>query len=454
MSYTLSDEQAREIDRLMPGNQLYQVGSIMKYIIDQVNDITDSGTNSVKFDNSTTPLYGDDEALVSIGTKNLPINAVMTDTFIPFQVNLSNTGNVAKDIAAARLKVATAGAQASVNCNVLELRHTIAHNVAQWATLQCSAAPAAHTIGVGEGLVGYFAMDGTGTITPAGSNAVAVMEVINNHTGAGVSDVAIFRNNATGYGATNIIKAENIIGTVTSLIKALVTAGTVTNGIEISGLMSRGINFSGLLSGSNTDGSILSTGSTWIDHATAGQCGIKLLLSYSATTGDFASLRIRAKSLGAVAGGAVNGTIGGNFSASAGIAEYSNLYAVQGYAQPSSVAEGIVRANTNTSNIICGVYSCVDNISANAGRSWSLWTDTHETVKATNGHYLHRLSHNGGSINLDGIWSIYAGQGCDYLMNFENTNAPVESGDKTGGGKSYSLAVKINGVIRHIQCYD
>jgi hypothetical protein len=83
-----------------------------------------------------------------------------------------------------------------------------------------------------------------------------------------------------------------------------------------------------------------------------------------------------------------------------------------------------------------------------------MWTDTHETIKATGGHYLHRLSHNGGAINLDGIWTIYAGQGCDYLMTFENNNAPVGTGDKTGGAKSYNLAVLVNGVVRYIQLYD
>jgi hypothetical protein len=148
-------------------------------------------------------------------------------------------------VAAARFKVVSAAAQTTTNLNVLELRHTIGHNVAQWATLQCSADPAAHTITTGEGLVAYFAMDGTGTITPAGSNKVAVMEVINNHTGAGVDNTAIFRNNATGYGCTNIVGIENIIGTATSLLDLLVTAGTVTNGIKIAGTMTNGINIAG-----------------------------------------------------------------------------------------------------------------------------------------------------------------------------------------------------------------
>jgi hypothetical protein len=239
---TLTTAQADVLNNLMPGFQNVQLGTALKDGLDLIAQITDSGTNSVKFDNSITPVYGRDNALVSIGTWNLPLSTVITDYYAPLQVNLLNTGNVAGDLAAARFKLATGAAQALVNVNVLELRETIAHNVAQWATLQASCAPAAHTIGVGEGLVGYFAMDGSGTITPAGSNAVAVLEVINNHTGAGVSDVAIVRNNATGFGATNVLKVENIIGTATNLINALITAGTVTNAINISGACTTGIN--------------------------------------------------------------------------------------------------------------------------------------------------------------------------------------------------------------------
>lgn len=220
-----------------------------------------------------------------------------------------------------------------------------------------------------------------------------------------------------------------------------------TNGIVFSGAMDNGraVDFSGVTVSTNTDGSCISTGSTWLVHATAGQCAVKFLCSSSATSGDYATLRIRARSDGA---SATAGVVGGNFSASGGINNYANLYGVQGYCQPLTYTQ------SEAANILCGVYSCVQRTAASSGRSWSLWTDTHETVKAGAGHYLHRLSHNGGAINLDGIWSIYAGQGCDYLMNFENTNAPVTSGDKTGGTKSYSLAIYINGAVRYIQCYD
>ncbi len=221
--------------------------------------------------------------------------------------------------------------------------------------------------------------------------------------------------------------------------------GEDTNGIKITGTPTNGraLDVAGVTTSTNTDGSILSSGSTWINHATAGQCAMKLLCSSSATSGDYATVRMRARSDAAGSGGVVCG----NFSASAGINNYQNLTAVQGYAQANAYTQ------SGESNILCGVYSCVDRTVASSGRSWSLWTDTHETVKASGGHYLHRLSHNGGDINLDGIWTIYAGQGCDNLMNFESAAAPVESGDATEGTKSYKIAVKINGTDGYIQWY-
>jgi hypothetical protein len=232
----------------------------------------------------------------------------------------------------------------------------------------------------------------------------------------------------------NLMPGNQVFGVGTLLKEAI---------DKVTGIIPQ--NFSAVPAGTTTIGDIFTTGSTWIMSSVAGACGMKFLCGSTATSGDYATLRIRARSQGVNASG---GVVGGNFSASALINDYANLYAVQGYAQPNTYTQA------NASNILCGVYSCVDRTVSTSGRSWSLWTDTHETVKASAGHYLHRLSHNGGAINLDGIWTIYAGQGCDYLMTFENTNAPVETGDKTGGTKSYALKVYINGAVRHIQLYD
>ena len=236
------------------------------------------------------------------------------------------------------------------------------------------------------------------------------------------------------------------------LIKPELQGGFTINGVEMAsstglapnGTVARYLNFAGLTPSTNTDGSLISTGSTWVNFPTANQTGMKLLLSTSATSGDFATLRMRARA------DAAGNAICGNFSASAGANNYGNLYAVQGYAQPNTYTQG------SGSNIVCGLYSCIDKASgATSGRHWSLWTDEHSNVKASGGHYLHRLSNNSTNSTIyDGIWTIYAGAGCTYLMNFEGLNAPVSTGDKTGGAKSYALNVCVNGVIRHIQLYD
>jgi hypothetical protein len=202
------------------------------------------------------------------------------------------------------------------------------------------------------------------------------------------------------------------------------------------------LNFTPVFQSDSTAGSLISTGSAWIDHSIADSCAFKLLTSYSAATGEFATMRLRAKSL------SVAPVVGINSSASAGQNDYGNLLAVQGYAQANAYTQ------SSASNILCGIYSCVDRTVSSSGRSWSMWTDDHSNAKAAAGHYLHRLSNNStNSTVYDGIWTIYAGAGCSNLINFEGTNAPVESGDATGGTKSYKIAVKVNGVDGYFQWY-
>jgi hypothetical protein len=224
------------------------------------------------------------------------------------------------------------------------------------------------------------------------------------------------------------------------------TSGTVAIG-KISKVLSAtlaevDLGFTPIYQSDATAGSLISTGSAWIDHAIADSCAFKLLTSYSAATGEFACMRARAKSL------SVAPVVGINSSASAGQNDYGNLLAVQGYAQANAFTQA------SAANILCGIYSCVERTVSSSGRSWSMWTDDHSNAKAAAGHYLHRLSNNStNSTVYDGIWTIYAGAGCSNLINFEGTNAPVESGDATGGTKSYKIAVKVNGVDGYFQWY-
>ena len=203
------------------------------------------------------------------------------------------------------------------------------------------------------------------------------------------------------------------------------------------------INFAKASAGKLTTGSLLSTGTQWINFPTAGACGIKLLLANSAVTGDFASLRIRARN-DAASGTGINGTAtAGNFSASAGVNNFGNLFAVQGYAQPNAYT------NTDASNIVCGVYSCIDMTgSTEAGRAWSMWVDTHTTHKAAAGDYLMRLSHN-GTATSDGVFTIYNGGRMPALFNFEDVAGclSVSATALSGVSSTHKLLVTIAGGI-------
>ena len=198
---------------------------------------------------------------------------------------------------------------------------------------------------------------------------------------------------------------------------------------------------------SSTVGSLISSGATWLVHAAAGGCAIKLLTSSSATTGEYDCLRLRAR---ADASNPTGSVVCGNFSASANTANYGSLYAVQGYVQPNGFA------NNTAAGILCALYGKTVNSSTGvyAGRSWTLWVDSGDTNLAASSHYLARFSHNGGAINLNGLFTFYLGQGCDYLFNFENTAAPLTSGDKTALAKTYSIAVNTLLGIKYIQLYD
>jgi len=185
-----------------------------------------------------------------------------------------------------------------------------------------------------------------------------------------------------------------------------------------------------------TAGSAWTTGSTWVANSAAGGTYFKVLASTTATSGDFATMRLRARSSANTSGG----VICVNASASANIAEYGNLYAVQGYAQPGA------NAQTGADNIICGLYSCTDMTSTgSSGRDWSCWIDTHAAAKAAGGSYLLRLSHN-GSVANDGVMTIYGGGRMPVFCNVEDATPGFF--DATPGTYSTADGVivwKING---------
>jgi hypothetical protein len=190
--------------------------------------------------------------------------------------------------------------------------------------------------------------------------------------------------------------------------------------------------------------------SNWIEATLPAARAIKLLCGTTSTTGDYTTLSVRARANGVntTSTGTSGVCVSGNFSASAVVNNYASLYGVQSYVQP------LTYTNSNASNIACALYGKTDCHATYAGRTWVSWLDTSDTVVSGQGFYFQRMSHNGGAVNLDGFMTLYAGQGVNYLYNFENTNAPLAAADKTGGTKNMAIHVLVNNTSYWLQLYQ
>jgi hypothetical protein len=124
----------------------------------------------------------------------------------------------------------------------------------------------ANTTCTGDFLAGYFNIQGAADVTS--SNHVNVLEATKTGAGAGVVNVGHFTMNGTGATITNILKAENIVGTTTSLLDLTRTAGTVTNGIKLSGTMTKDIVLQNAESIDNATDGVTNFGNTNMRGAT------------------------------------------------------------------------------------------------------------------------------------------------------------------------------------------
>lgn len=184
---------------------------------------------------SATPTY---EAYTSAGTggRNNPFIKIgswddamsitqTSDHFVPIQVNITKSGDIAFDTAAARLKVVMGTAHqptSAIGC--LQLRQTIAYNMASSCILNADVTVSgATTVQTGSLLGGYFSIQGAGAITKAGDNDCSVLCVVNNHTGGGIDNVLVALQNGT-------------TANVDEIVKIAVTNGTAGTGIRFEGL--------------------------------------------------------------------------------------------------------------------------------------------------------------------------------------------------------------------------
>jgi hypothetical protein len=225
-------------------NNVYGVNIISKAGVDAVINVSGTGSKGINFDGFTMS-QGQENAMVSIGTWTTPITVTgQTEHFAPIQVNLASNSTIAKNITAARFRVDTVAANTLTAVYGIQVRNAIAHDVA--SAYGCHASMNLGTMAVITGAiaVGSFYLEGTGTITPAGSNPIDVVNATNVHSGTGVSNVLnVCNNTASAVGTVSTM--SNLAGVVTDMLyinnantatSAIhITAGTLTNVINVAG---------------------------------------------------------------------------------------------------------------------------------------------------------------------------------------------------------------------------
>jgi len=227
-------------------------------------DFTGTITDGINFANAT-PTFGSDNAFIGIGTWTTGYDvASQTEHFVPLQIHLDSNTSVAKDLACARFRVDTDAASTLTSLTTLQLRSSIAHNVAAMAGLNCSVnVDDAVTIQTGELVVGYFSLDGTGALTNAGSNESSALVASVTNTGSTITNGLWIRTAAST--------------TVTNGLQIL-NGGTMTTGIVLSGTLSTGIDFTDVVitQGDNRENSYISLG-----HYGSSRVPIELALTKS-----------------------------------------------------------------------------------------------------------------------------------------------------------------------------
>jgi hypothetical protein len=233
------------------------------------------------------------------------------------------------------------------------------------------------------------------------------------------------------------------------LSAAHMAADFVPSAAQVTATATNVLNMAGTTPLTEVNGSMFTTISTWVVHTAAGACAGKILASSSATTGDYATWRMRARSDAAVANTPNVASVAGvNSSASCSVNDYANLIGVAGLAQPNAFTQA------NTTNIICGVYSCLDRTGTHAGSAWSMWIDDHSTTsKAGVSHYLLRMSQNalgGTPVDIDGAITVQTSR-LPVLFNFEQIQGFLSDTPGTLT-PTHKIAVNIAGVgVRYIQ---
>lgn len=217
-------------------------------------DIGSTTVNGIRFSGTVTSginfapctlVAGQESAAISMGTWSTPVSVTgQTEHFVPIQVNLASNTSIAKNISAARFRVDTSAANTLTAVYAMQMRNTIAHDVASAYTCHASMNVGTMAVITGSMAVSSFYLEGTGTITPAGSNPIDVTNITNVHSGTGVSNCLNVCNN-TASAVGTVATLSNLAGVVTDMLyinnantatSAIhLTAGTLTNVINVAG---------------------------------------------------------------------------------------------------------------------------------------------------------------------------------------------------------------------------
>ena len=173
----------------------------------------------------------------------------------------------------------------------------------------------------------------------------------------------------------------------------------------------------------------------WQTFATAGAAAVKLLAANISATGNFATLRVRARSDKAVPTWNQN-TLAGDFEASGGVADYGELVGVCSYTNDNGYAQ------TRASHWATAGKFVTNCSGASVGSRYALVvSDYSSTLASGAGHYLARFDKPSGAQAITGVFKMGNCDQFSYLFNFEVAGGYLTDSDSGKDTDAGSLAV-------------
>jgi hypothetical protein len=174
----------------------------------------------------------------------------------------------------------------------------------------------------------------------------------------------------------------------------------------------------------DTTAKVMSIGesSNWVAVSTVGGCGFKFMLSNTATTGNFATMRLRARSDVATSTQNTN-TSAIDTSASAFIADYGDLIASTNYVQDNGYNQA--RAN----HFAVALRACTLCTGTSTGYRYALWVSDYSATNKATTQYLARFGKEQGALVIDGVFHMTDCAHMTYLFKFDESGGYLTDTD-------------------------